>query len=102
MMDLYEFDETEIILPKHNYLKFNCYFKKHENDVIEVHIVNPYNLKINGNKGDFKFETTDEKDIDLSLSFIFDPSTVMNENEQFEAVKSRPESAMRELVKINV
>lgn len=48
MMDLYEFDETEIILPKHNYLKFNCYFKKHENDVIEVHIVNPYNLKING------------------------------------------------------
>lgn len=48
MLDLYEYDEIKLVMPNYNYLIFNCYFKKHEEGVIEVHIVNPYNLKING------------------------------------------------------
>uniref|UniRef100_A0A914PW31 Uncharacterized protein n=1 Tax=Panagrolaimus davidi TaxID=227884 RepID=A0A914PW31_9BILA len=48
MLDLEEYEKIEIILPNYPYLKFKCYIKKHEKDVVEVHIVNRYNLKING------------------------------------------------------
>uniref|UniRef100_A0A914QHK5 Uncharacterized protein n=1 Tax=Panagrolaimus davidi TaxID=227884 RepID=A0A914QHK5_9BILA len=76
MLDIEEYEKIEIILPNYPYFKFKCYIKKHEKDVVEVHIVNPYNLKINGNKGDFKFESMSaDESIELNLSFEFDPST---------------------------
>uniref|UniRef100_A0A914Q778 Uncharacterized protein n=1 Tax=Panagrolaimus davidi TaxID=227884 RepID=A0A914Q778_9BILA len=75
MLDVEEYEEIEIILPNYQYLKFKCFIKKHENDVVEVHIVNRYNLKIEDKKGDFKFEKmSDDESIELNLCFEFDPS----------------------------
>uniref|UniRef100_A0AC34F3I0 Uncharacterized protein n=1 Tax=Panagrolaimus sp. ES5 TaxID=591445 RepID=A0AC34F3I0_9BILA len=96
LLDLYECEEVEIVLPKHSHLFFFCYFKKHENGAVEVHIVNPHEgVKIEGKKGDFIYETHEDQNIDLRLSFLFDSSTLLNNDEEFEAVDSRPESVMR-------
>uniref|UniRef100_A0A914Y0P4 Uncharacterized protein n=1 Tax=Panagrolaimus superbus TaxID=310955 RepID=A0A914Y0P4_9BILA len=85
MLDLYEYDEIKIVLSNSQRITLTCYIKKHEEDAIEVHIINPYNVKINGKKGDFKYETTDQKDINLPLIFIFDPSTVSEISEEYKA-----------------
>uniref|UniRef100_A0A914P6I8 Uncharacterized protein n=1 Tax=Panagrolaimus davidi TaxID=227884 RepID=A0A914P6I8_9BILA len=95
MLDLFEYEEIEITLPKYPYVHFNCYFKKHEKGAVEIHIVNPHDVKIQGKKGDFIYETNDSKDVDLRLSFVFDPSANFLDCERFEAIDSRPESAFR-------
>uniref|UniRef100_A0A914QJP9 Uncharacterized protein n=1 Tax=Panagrolaimus davidi TaxID=227884 RepID=A0A914QJP9_9BILA len=97
MLGKYEYEKINFVLPNYQYLKFECYFKKIANGFVEVHIVNPYKLKIEGKRGDFKYETTDSKNIDLQLSFVFDPSKINNENHESEAVESRPESALPDL-----
>uniref|UniRef100_A0A914QBJ1 BTB domain-containing protein n=1 Tax=Panagrolaimus davidi TaxID=227884 RepID=A0A914QBJ1_9BILA len=41
---------------------------------IEVHLENPYNVEIEGKKGDYKMEHCSNKDFYVSLTFLYDPS----------------------------
>uniref|UniRef100_A0AC35F829 BTB domain-containing protein n=1 Tax=Panagrolaimus sp. PS1159 TaxID=55785 RepID=A0AC35F829_9BILA len=60
-------------------LQFPYYVKKiQKNELtgndIEIHIENPYNVEIEGNKGDYKMEHCSNQDIYVSLTFLYDPS----------------------------
>uniref|UniRef100_A0AC34F7W7 BTB domain-containing protein n=1 Tax=Panagrolaimus sp. ES5 TaxID=591445 RepID=A0AC34F7W7_9BILA len=41
---------------------------------IEIHIENPYDIEIEGKKGDYKIEVNGAETIALELTFLFDPS----------------------------
>uniref|UniRef100_A0A914R3W6 BTB domain-containing protein n=1 Tax=Panagrolaimus davidi TaxID=227884 RepID=A0A914R3W6_9BILA len=94
----------EFILPGYDGLKFTYYVKKinesKQND-IEIQIKNPYNVEIEGKKGDYNFVCDSTKSIILPLLFTFfnDEIHVLEESNEIHGLpqessidESRPES----------
>uniref|UniRef100_A0A914QWJ2 BTB domain-containing protein n=1 Tax=Panagrolaimus davidi TaxID=227884 RepID=A0A914QWJ2_9BILA len=81
-----EYFTKVFILPDYDSLKFTCYVKKisesKQND-IRTQIKNPYNVEIQGKKGDYNFVCDSTKNIDLPLLFTFcsDEILVLEESE---------------------
>uniref|UniRef100_A0A914QPD7 BTB domain-containing protein n=1 Tax=Panagrolaimus davidi TaxID=227884 RepID=A0A914QPD7_9BILA len=73
-LELHNFIEAEIILPDHYNLEFTYYVKKISPSKIELFIVNPYDVEIEGNNGHFSAEYESKKDIDVEILFVFGQS----------------------------
>uniref|UniRef100_A0AC35GIS6 BTB domain-containing protein n=1 Tax=Panagrolaimus sp. PS1159 TaxID=55785 RepID=A0AC35GIS6_9BILA len=73
-LKVYEYFKKEFVLSGYDVLKFTYNVKKinesKEND-IEIHIENPYDVEIQGKKGDFLIIKSSENTVDLLLSFYF-------------------------------
>uniref|UniRef100_A0AC34FLN6 Galectin n=1 Tax=Panagrolaimus sp. ES5 TaxID=591445 RepID=A0AC34FLN6_9BILA len=54
-------------------ITLSCYIKKVDNEIVEVHVVNPKRVGINGSVSDFRtqFYATE----DINVNFVFDPHT---------------------------
>uniref|UniRef100_A0AC34FSY0 BTB domain-containing protein n=1 Tax=Panagrolaimus sp. ES5 TaxID=591445 RepID=A0AC34FSY0_9BILA len=79
-LKLYECFESKIVLPEYKNFVFPLYVKKINptpktacNDVIELHIVNPYNARIQGKTGDYILRHS-LKDVNFQLSFVIERS----------------------------
>uniref|UniRef100_A0A914Q1Q5 BTB domain-containing protein n=1 Tax=Panagrolaimus davidi TaxID=227884 RepID=A0A914Q1Q5_9BILA len=93
--------KDKFVLPGYDGLKFTYYAKKIKmstgND-IEVHVKNPYDVEIQGKKGDFKIRKCSSSNIDIHLSYCFypdvsDKSIAASESTHASAIdESRPES----------
>uniref|UniRef100_A0A914Z119 BTB domain-containing protein n=1 Tax=Panagrolaimus superbus TaxID=310955 RepID=A0A914Z119_9BILA len=97
LLDLFEFYAFSFNLPRYEYLKFNCCIRKCRGDKVMVSVKNPYDLRLNGKKENFEYETNCYDNINQLLSFIFDPSTVRNQKEL--SVESCLDSALSHLEK---
>uniref|UniRef100_A0A914PN18 BTB domain-containing protein n=1 Tax=Panagrolaimus davidi TaxID=227884 RepID=A0A914PN18_9BILA len=73
-LELHNFIEAEIVLPDHDNLEFTYYVKKISPSKIELFIVNPYDVEIEGNNGHFSAEYESKKDIDVEILFVFGQS----------------------------
>uniref|UniRef100_A0A914YJ90 BTB domain-containing protein n=1 Tax=Panagrolaimus superbus TaxID=310955 RepID=A0A914YJ90_9BILA len=83
LLDLYECYPFVIKLPGYEHLKFRCVIKKFKRNEVTVVIENLYDLRLNGKKTEFKYEHKHLKsDIDINLTFIFDPATVIKPSKQ--------------------
>uniref|UniRef100_A0A914P8D7 BTB domain-containing protein n=1 Tax=Panagrolaimus davidi TaxID=227884 RepID=A0A914P8D7_9BILA len=102
-----EFIRRQIILPGISFDVLTCYIKKiQKNELtgndIEVHIENPYNVEIEGEKGDLKTEQSSMEDIDLRLTIVYDPLITMKPLQPFVKTnaqetlisESRPQSTL--------
>uniref|UniRef100_A0A914QMH2 BTB domain-containing protein n=1 Tax=Panagrolaimus davidi TaxID=227884 RepID=A0A914QMH2_9BILA len=66
--------KAEIVLTDHDNSKFTYYVTKIAPSTIELFIENPYDVEIQGKKGNFKAEYESKKDINVELSFVFGQS----------------------------
>uniref|UniRef100_A0A914PLF4 Uncharacterized protein n=1 Tax=Panagrolaimus davidi TaxID=227884 RepID=A0A914PLF4_9BILA len=73
-LKVYDFNEGIITLPYYSMLKFKYYIKRICSYYVEIVIENPYDLKIDGKNGDFTHQQKKYEDVDLNLSFEFDPN----------------------------
>uniref|UniRef100_A0AC34GCT8 Uncharacterized protein n=1 Tax=Panagrolaimus sp. ES5 TaxID=591445 RepID=A0AC34GCT8_9BILA len=72
-----QFFKDVIQLNEYGNITFTYYVKKIQEGTIELHIANPNEAVIQGLKTDYKYETSDNRDLKLALSIAFDPN---NEN----------------------
>uniref|UniRef100_A0A914PUS9 BTB domain-containing protein n=1 Tax=Panagrolaimus davidi TaxID=227884 RepID=A0A914PUS9_9BILA len=100
-LEIDHFFKDEFILPGYNSLKFTYYVKrtsKSTDNNILIHIKNPYDVEIQGKKGDFNIGFFSANSIDLSLLFTFyaeESVPQLCEPAQESAVDgSRPESVI--------
>uniref|UniRef100_A0A914YKG9 BTB domain-containing protein n=1 Tax=Panagrolaimus superbus TaxID=310955 RepID=A0A914YKG9_9BILA len=83
LLDQFECYPFVIELPGYEHLKFQCVIKKFIESKVTLVIENPYDLRLYGKKTDFKYEHKHLKsDIDINISFIFDPATVIKPTKQ--------------------
>uniref|UniRef100_A0A914QL57 BTB domain-containing protein n=1 Tax=Panagrolaimus davidi TaxID=227884 RepID=A0A914QL57_9BILA len=73
-LKLDNFIKAEIVLTDHENSKFTYFITKIAQSKIELFIENPYDIEIQGKKGNFKAEYESKKDIDVELSFVFGQS----------------------------
>uniref|UniRef100_A0A914QF65 BTB domain-containing protein n=1 Tax=Panagrolaimus davidi TaxID=227884 RepID=A0A914QF65_9BILA len=89
LLKCYQFVKDTVYLPTSDgFLIFPYFVKKiQKNEItgndIEVHIENPYNVKIEGKKGDYKMEHCSNKEIYVSLTFSYDPSISSKPSKKF-------------------
>uniref|UniRef100_A0A914YT13 BTB domain-containing protein n=1 Tax=Panagrolaimus superbus TaxID=310955 RepID=A0A914YT13_9BILA len=81
LLKLYECYVECFALPEHEYMKFNYYIKKIRDNFIEIVIENPLEIEIQGKTCDFKYEAADSADINLTVSFVFDPDVLKNSHQ---------------------
>jgi hypothetical protein len=81
LLKVYECYEESFALDGHEYMKFKCYIKKIRDKYMEIVVENPMGVDIQGKTCDFKHEAADSADINLTLSFVFDPD-VLKESHQ--------------------
>uniref|UniRef100_A0AC34G3D7 BTB domain-containing protein n=1 Tax=Panagrolaimus sp. ES5 TaxID=591445 RepID=A0AC34G3D7_9BILA len=90
LLKLHQYLKGEIDL---NDFKFIYYVKKiKENGTIEIHIENPYDIEIEGKKGDYKIEQNGTKTINLILKFVYDPSITIKCDEVVTSTNNETES----------
>uniref|UniRef100_A0AC34F3J7 BTB domain-containing protein n=1 Tax=Panagrolaimus sp. ES5 TaxID=591445 RepID=A0AC34F3J7_9BILA len=101
-LKLFHFIKSEFFLPGYDSLKFTYYIKKikesYEKD-IEIYVENPYDIEIQGKKGDFKIEQSSSKNVDIILSFNvtgqkLDTCESEMTKQKCEVGESRPESVI--------
>uniref|UniRef100_A0AC34FFA2 BTB domain-containing protein n=1 Tax=Panagrolaimus sp. ES5 TaxID=591445 RepID=A0AC34FFA2_9BILA len=90
LLKLYQYFKGEIDLDG---FKLIYYVKKiKENgstgNNIEIYIENPYDMEIEGKKGDYKIEQCGTKSINLVLTFVYDPSIIAKICEPEEIVET--------------
>uniref|UniRef100_A0A914PHJ6 BTB domain-containing protein n=1 Tax=Panagrolaimus davidi TaxID=227884 RepID=A0A914PHJ6_9BILA len=73
---------------------FKCYIKKYKACEVTLVVENPYDLRIGDKEGNFELVLNDGYDINRTLNFIFDPSTVIKNSQIPLSVESRPDSAL--------
>uniref|UniRef100_A0A914NX78 BTB domain-containing protein n=1 Tax=Panagrolaimus davidi TaxID=227884 RepID=A0A914NX78_9BILA len=66
--------KSEIVLPNHDNSKFTYYVTEIAKSKIELFIANPYDVEIQGKKGNFKAEYECKNDIDIEILFVFGQS----------------------------
>uniref|UniRef100_A0AC35GMS3 BTB domain-containing protein n=1 Tax=Panagrolaimus sp. PS1159 TaxID=55785 RepID=A0AC35GMS3_9BILA len=91
MFDYYPIDFE---LPGYEYLKFKSHIRRIKKGEVILTIENPYDLRLNGKKGNLEYISRDTRDIYKYLTFIFDPRTVNKSAEEHYVIESRPNSVL--------
>uniref|UniRef100_A0AC34F8R7 BTB domain-containing protein n=1 Tax=Panagrolaimus sp. ES5 TaxID=591445 RepID=A0AC34F8R7_9BILA len=76
LLKVYECYEENFALVGHEYMKFKYLIKKIRDNCVEIVVENPLEVEIQGKACDFKHEAADSADINLALSFVFDPDVL--------------------------
>uniref|UniRef100_A0A914PBA7 Uncharacterized protein n=1 Tax=Panagrolaimus davidi TaxID=227884 RepID=A0A914PBA7_9BILA len=94
LLDMFNYYPLDFELPGYEYLKFKSYIRKIKKGEVTLTIENPYDLRLNGKKGNFESISYGSYDINLWLTFIFDPRTVNKTAEEHSVIESRPDSVL--------
>jgi hypothetical protein len=76
LLKVYECYKESFALTGHEHMNFICYIMKTRDNYIEIVVMNPMGIKIQDKTDDYRYEAADSADINLTLSFVFDPSTL--------------------------